>query len=311
MPNVSLICTVLNEESSIDALVDSISKQTRIPNEVLFVDGGSSDSTMAKLKKTKKKFPQLHIRIFSEKTNRSEGRNFAIKKANYNTIAITDAGCVLDPDWLFEMVKKKLQTGADVIAGYYRSEPATPFEEAVVPFTLVMPDKVDPLSFLPATRSMLISKKVFEKVGYFNPKYIVSEDYEFAHRLKKGSVSIVFAREATVVWQPRKTLSSFYNMVRNMAAGDAQAQIIRPKVYLLFVRYICFGVIALASFVSSFAALMFLLLVATYTTWAVWKNHHYVSVKAYLWLAVLQYVADVGVLVGTLRGMLATVTKKE
>lgn len=311
MPNVSLICTVLNEESSIDALMASISKQTRIPNEVIIVDGGSTDGTVAKLKKAKKKFPQLRVRISTEKTNRSEGRNFAILKAKYNTIAITDAGCVLDPDWLYELVKKKMQTGADVIAGFYRSEPKTAFEEAVVPFTLVMPDKVDPLSFLPATRSMLISKNVFEKVGYFNPKYEVSEDYEFAHRLKNGAIAIVFCKEATVVWQPRKKLSSFYKMVSSMAEGDARAHVLRPKVYLVFLRYLLFGALALTSFVSAFAVFCLGMLLILYTLWAVWKNHHYVSAKAYLWLAALQYVADVGVLVGTVRGLFAAADLKE
>lgn len=297
MPNVSLICTVLNEQDSISSLLESINVQTRLPNETIIVDGGSNDKTAALLKKAKKQFPHLKLKIIQEKSNRSEGRNVAIKRATYDTVAITDAGCTLDANWLEELVKKQLQTGADVIAGYYRSEPQTPFEEAVVPFTLVMPDKVDPLNFLPATRSMLIKKDVFEKVGFFDPSLDVSEDYEFAHRLKDANVSIVFAREATVVWQPRTTLKSFFNMVTSMAAGDAAARIIRPKVYLVFVRYVVF-------FLMLSTPIIFGTLISLYSVWALKKNQRYVSAKnAYFWLIVLQFVADAGVMVGTVQGL--------
>lgn len=300
MPNVSLICTVLNEEKTIGDLLQSISDQTRIPNEVIIVDGGSTDRTVSLLKKAKKKFPQLKLTVVQQQTNRSEGRNLAIKKARYDTIAITDAGCVLDPQWLEELVKKQLQTGAEVIAGYYRSEPKTPFQEAVVPFTLVMPDKVDPLSFLPATRSMLIKKSVFDTVGYFDPSLLVSEDYEFAHRLKKAKVAIMFAREATVVWSPRKNVGSFFRMVVSMAAGDVTGGVVRPKVVLVFIRYIFFATLLLGSVTSSSVLFFFLGVLAVYSVWALWKNHHYVSPSAYPWLIGLQYLADIGVIWGTL-----------
>lgn len=303
MPNVSLICTVLNEEESIEALLQSISNQTRIPNEVIIVDGGSTDRTVPVLKKAKKKFPQLHLTVVQQQSNRSEGRNLAIQKAKYDTIAITDAGCTLDSQWLEELVKKQLQTGAEVIAGYYRSEPKTPFEEAVVPFTLVMPDKVDPLSFLPATRSMLIKKSVFEQVGYFNPDLLVSEDYEFAHRLKKANVAIVFTREATVVWSPRQNVGSFFRMVVSMSAGDVSGGVVRPKVALVFVRYILFVAFLLGSFVSLSALAILIAMLALYSAWALWKNRQYVSQQAYPWLIALQYVADVGVLWGTLSAL--------
>ncbi|MCA9368934.1 MAG: glycosyltransferase [Pseudomonadales bacterium] len=297
MPNVSLICTVLNEQETILPLLQSVSNQTRLPNETIIVDGGSTDKTVAVLKKEKKQFPHLKLKIIQEKTNRSEGRNLAIKKAKYDTIAITDAGCILDQNWLEELVKKQLQTGADVVAGYYRSEPKTPFEEAVVPFTLVMPDKVDPLNFLPATRSMLITKAAFKKVGFFNPKLDVSEDYEFAHRLKTAHVSIVFAREATVIWLPRSTPSGFFKMVKSMALGDATAGIIRPKVYLIFIRYVIF-VLLLST------PLYFWLLMIAYSIWAVSKNKKYVSSnEAYVWLIALQYIADIGVMVGTINSI--------
>ena len=38
---VSVICTVKNEEKNILQFIDSILKQTKIPDEFILVDGGS------------------------------------------------------------------------------------------------------------------------------------------------------------------------------------------------------------------------------------------------------------------------------
>ena len=44
---ISLVVPVREEEGSLAALVDSIRRQTRPPDEVLLVDGGSTDRTVA------------------------------------------------------------------------------------------------------------------------------------------------------------------------------------------------------------------------------------------------------------------------
>ncbi len=44
---VSVVCTVLNEGESVRRLMDSLAAQTRPPDEVVIVDGGSHDDTIA------------------------------------------------------------------------------------------------------------------------------------------------------------------------------------------------------------------------------------------------------------------------
>ncbi|HRI55746.1 MAG TPA: glycosyltransferase, partial [Anaerolineae bacterium] len=44
---VSVICTVLNEAEAVGRLLDSLAAQSRPPDEVIIVDGGSSDGTPA------------------------------------------------------------------------------------------------------------------------------------------------------------------------------------------------------------------------------------------------------------------------
>jgi glycosyltransferase involved in cell wall biosynthesis len=95
---ISAIVTVLNEGESIRRLLDSLAAQTCRPDEVIIVDGGSRDNTVAVLEEYAQRLP-LHIFV-EPGANISEGRNRAIERAQGDILAITDAGVALEPDWL-------------------------------------------------------------------------------------------------------------------------------------------------------------------------------------------------------------------
>ena len=46
---ISFVATVFNEEKTITALLDSLFKQTKMPDEIIIVDGGSLDSTLSRI----------------------------------------------------------------------------------------------------------------------------------------------------------------------------------------------------------------------------------------------------------------------
>jgi glycosyltransferase involved in cell wall biosynthesis len=225
---VSLIATVFNESKTIDVFVNALLAQTRKADEIIVIDGGSTDSTVSKLK------GYSNIKVSVAKGNRSVGRNQAISLATGNVIAITDAGCVADPTWLEELLKPFNQKSTDVVAGYYQSKAQTIYQKCLTPYALVMPDKVDSQTFLPATRSMAIKKSVWEAVGGFNEKFSHNEDYVFAREIKKLGTHIVFAKDAVVYWIPRNSIKESYTMFYRFSFGDIEAGILRPKVIVLF-----------------------------------------------------------------------------
>src|SRR3989304_8444448 len=100
---ISMIATVLNEEKSIKRVLDSIFKQTRKPDELVIVDGGSKDKTYKILKEYSKKHREL--RVFQKKgANIPEGRNIAIRKTKNDVVVVVDAGTIYDKNWLEKLV---------------------------------------------------------------------------------------------------------------------------------------------------------------------------------------------------------------
>lgn len=301
---VTVTITVLNEAESIVALLESLKNQTYPAHEVIITDGGSVDSTLKILKNYKKKHQKFPLKIISNPGNRSSGRNTAIESATTDWIAITDGGCTPEPEWLEELVLKQKLTGADVIAGYYSSEPETDFEQAMVPYALVMPGRLDESNFLPATRSMMISKRVWQEAGGFNERLTDNEDFVFAKHLQQMGVDIEFARKASVIWQPRSNLREFYLMVYRFARGDLRAGIVRPKVLLIFFRYlVAFWI--LMSMIKSGGTVVLITLglgFLTYAVWAIEKNYRYAK-SGWYWLPVLQISSDMAVMTGSLAGL--------
>jgi len=292
---VSFITTVLNEEKTIGKLLDSLKRQTKKPDEIIIVDAGSTDKTVFKIKKRREKIKLL----IKKGCNRSQGRNLAIRNSRFKIIAISDAGCILDKNWLKEITEPFKDPCVDVVAGYYQGKPKTIFEKCVVPYALVMPDKVNPRNFLPASRSMALRKNIWQQLNGFPEKFSDNEDYVFSRKLKKRKVKIVFQQKAIVYWQPRSNLKSFWIMIYRFARGDAQAGLRLLKMALIFTRYLIGTLIFYYSWVYGF------LTTGLYCLWAIVKNYRYVKhPAAFFYLPLLQISSDLAIMSGALSGLL-------
>lgn len=303
----SLVVTVLNEEFTISNLLESIENQTVLPDEIIVVDGGSVDNTVKALKEFQKNNSELNIKVIVKNGNRSIGRNEGIKNAFGDIILITDAGCLLDKNWVKEISKPFKNPLVDVVAGYYKGVAASSFQRALIPYVLVMPDKVDGKNFLPATRSMALKKAVWLDLGGFNTSLSHNEDYIFARNIKKNNKNIYFTSKAIVYWIPRNTFRSSFNMFYRFAYGDIEAGVLRAKVLMIFLRYFLAIVLLFFSFITNSLTFLGLLvlLILLYIVWAINKNKKYMSEKTdLLYLPSIQILSDLAVMYGSVKGYL-------
>lgn len=298
---VSVAMTVLNEEKSIAPLLESILSQTEKPDEVIIVDGGSRDRTVAQIKNSKLKIQKgkSKFKIYIKRGyNRAQGKNYAIKKAKNEIIAITDAGVILDKNWVKNITGPFKNKSVEIVSGYYKIDASTIFEKCVGVYVLVMPDKVSSKTFLPSSRSMALKKSTWREAGGFPEEFPLNDDYVFAHTLKRLKKNFYFARDAICYWKPRQNIVSAFLMFYFFALGDSQARIFRPKVGFIFLRYIIGFVILIVNMP------IFSFLFTLYILWAIIKNYKYVkSWQAIFFLPILQLTSDIAVMGGSLYGL--------
>ncbi|PJC76475.1 hypothetical protein CO010_02615 [Candidatus Shapirobacteria bacterium CG_4_8_14_3_um_filter_39_11] len=303
---VSLITTVLNEESSIEHFLSSIAIQSQKPNEVIIVDAGSTDKTVDIIKSFQPFLKNLKI-LVKKGANRSAGRNLAIKSAKNEIIVMSDAGCRLDKEWVKEISRQFVDKKIKVVAGFYLAESKTVFQKCVAPYALVMPDRVNPKNFLPSSRSMAIRKTVWKKSGGFPENYSDNEDFVYAHILKRKKINTFFARKAVVYWFPRKNIMQFWTMIYRFARGDAKAGLRRVKIASIFLRYVGFIFLGLLCLIFNDLLILFVLTIFCYIFWSVFKNYKYVKdLRAIFLLPFLQLISDFSVILGSIVGGLGS-----
>ena len=248
---ISLIVTVLNEARSLPTLLDSIAAQTRLPDEVIVCDGGSTDNTIDLLR-AERRFP-LHV-IAHAGANISQGRNLAIAEASGEVIACVDAGVRLDPKWLEKLVEplapspalpRSNEQGREVCAGFFLPDGHTPFEIAMGATVLPQLSDVNPATFLPSSRSVAFTKAAWQAVGGY-PEWIdYCEDLLFDLALREKFGAFAFAPEAIAYFKPRSSLKSFFKQYYLYARGDGKANLWLKRHLIRYGTYLI-GVPAIA-----------------------------------------------------------------
>lgn len=298
---ISFIATVFNEEKTIVGLLDSITAQSRMPDEFVIVDGKSTDRTVDSIKDKSVKF-----KIIIKKGNRAVGRNEAIRNARGDIIVCSDAGCILDKSWLKNIAEPFKDPKIDVVAGYYKPIVKNVFEKCLATYACVMPDRLNPKNFLPSSRSIAFKKSVWQKAGGY-PEYLdTCEDLVFAKKLKDAGYKFKTRLDAIVYWPQRKNLKEAALQFYRYAEGDGKARYVRSQTLFLFLRYLIGGGLLIIFFVFKSLFILYLISVILflYLLWSIAKNFKYVgSWQAVFILPILQFTADFSVMAGFLRGL--------
>jgi glycosyltransferase involved in cell wall biosynthesis len=242
---VSVIATVLNEGPAIERLLESLVAQSRVPDEVVIADGGSTDETVPILKDWASS-ERLPLRVLiTPDANISEGRNAAIAAASGDVIATTDAGVRLEDGWLEALVAPldddETKPFTAVVSGWFVADPHTLFETAMGATVLPHVREINPETFLPSSRSVAFRKAAWEAVGGYPEWLDFCEDLIFDIRLQNLYGPFPFAPEAQVHFRPRGSLRAFFKQYYQYARGDGKSNILGKRHAIRYLTYLVVG----------------------------------------------------------------------
>ena len=229
---VTLIATVLNAGDHVGAFLASIAAQTRAPDEVVLVDGGSTDGTLETLRGAE------GVTVVDEPgANIARGRNVAIAHATHDVLAVADADCTYGETWLEELLRP-IESGADVAMGWYEPVVETFYEACLASVNLPLgPDDVDPATFMPSARSVAFRRDALEAVGGYPEWLAIGEDMWVNHRWRERGFDMRFAPAAVALWRVRPTLTATWRQYFRYARGDAQAGMFPERHALRYAIY--------------------------------------------------------------------------
>lgn len=127
MKKISVVIPCFNEEDFILRCVNSVLKQTRMPDEILVVDDGSTDDSMELIAN----LPVTIIRM-GKNSGRIAAVNRGYLESKGDLIATIDSDCEASPTWLEELVNglpehcaasggKTLELNENLLTGRWRA----------------------------------------------------------------------------------------------------------------------------------------------------------------------------------------------
>jgi cellulose synthase/poly-beta-1,6-N-acetylglucosamine synthase-like glycosyltransferase len=301
--SVSLILTVKDDSVALQETLHSLEEQTRFPDEVILVLAESQDNTAEVARDWQKS--QRNVRVVVKKyITRSQGRNLGAELAKHEILLFTDAGCLVEREWVKNISRPFSRSEVEFASGYTKGFQESAFQEAQAAFVLVPRNRIEQ-NPLPATRNMAIRKETFRKYRGFREDLNFAEDYEFARRLREAGIHAVFVADAEVSWKGRETLRDFFMMIVHLTRGDMLAGTWRNGHITMWARYLFFlGSFLLLWKVSGFS----LALLGTMMLYGLYlglkcSHFRFLQKESFRWAILFQVLADCAVLSGTAIGI--------
>lgn len=219
---VTLIVPVRNEQDGILVFLESITRQTVAADEIVIVDGGSTDRTKSIIRDFFA--DDCRVRLIEDSdAYPGRARNLAIEGALTEWIAMTDAGTEVEPDWLEQLVRR-VDPDVDVVIGAYEPILVTFFQECLA-LAFVAPPKPAGKSYVrgPSTASLLIRKSVWDDLGRFPEQLRACEDLIFFERLQALKDRIAFAPDAVVRWNIPESFAEVFRKFRTYSFHTIKA----------------------------------------------------------------------------------------
>jgi glycosyltransferase involved in cell wall biosynthesis len=221
LPRISVVVPVYNEEAEIVELLESLLALNWPGDrlEILCVDNNSTDGTLEILRG----YP---ITVLQEATpGPYAARNTAIRQAQGEFIALTDADCKVSPNWLLELWQAFDAPEVGAVGGSIVPRTVTNYVDYFEGHIFKSPnhsrgsDRIQPYV---VTANVMYRKAVFDQVGLFDQESFSGPDVEMSWRVLRSNfytLKICPDDQAVVQHRYRTQLKDFTYVLERDAYG--------------------------------------------------------------------------------------------
>ncbi|SDK79982.1 Glycosyl transferase family 2 [Modicisalibacter muralis] len=217
MPEISVIIPTYHDWNRLILCIEALVKQRieRSSFEVIIVNNDPIDQPPSGFELP----PGFQI-IEESKPGSYAARNAALKIAQGEVIAFTDADCIPKPDWLVSGLRY-LMDGADRVAGrvelFYKNDCLSWTEIYEKAFAFKQHEFA--AQGVSATANLITWRKVLDEVGYFNDSLMSCGDFEWNKRATAMGKSMVFGDSCTVLHPARANFPDLKVRCKRITGG--------------------------------------------------------------------------------------------
>ncbi len=319
---VSLIMPVRNEQDSVKETLESVFRQSKMPDEIVIADGCSTDTTVQLIRSFEGVGIPIRV-VANEKIWPGAGRNAAIRKARYDVIAAMDFSIVLDAHWLEEIIKPLEQDpSVDMVSGRCCPRVRNEFEKCVAAVlhtsniydlnrlsAQAIEKAIAAHPVMPGGFSVAFRKSIWQQAGGYPDWLRTSEDKLFAKKVHRLGAKIAVSLKSVAYYDPRDKLWNVFRQFYGYGKGNAQSR----QVSKAFLKLVVKSVMGLSLLVLGFLNSFGWYLLGLFTVFHVYRagfkpyfavNEKLPSLQGFAWIPLIVMTHHTATLLGHLAGFL-------
>ena len=223
IPTVSIVIPTLNEEKYIEICLDSIieSNYDKKKMEVLLVDGGSEDRTVAIIEEYQKRHFFIKL-LHNTKKITPVAMNIGIEKAKGEYIIRLDAHSSYPKEYFTKLISWHKKLDADNVGAVWVTDVFNKTKSSIA-IRNVLSDKlgVGGAKFRTGIKEVkevdtvpfgCYKREIFDKVGLYDERLVRNQDIELNKRIKKAGGKIYLVPDIKCTYYARET---YQNLAKN------------------------------------------------------------------------------------------------
>jgi succinoglycan biosynthesis protein ExoA len=288
-PPVSIILTVLNEESHLrSAIQAALNSDYQGEIEIVIAVGPSKDQTMQIAREIATE--DSRVKVFENPSGKTpSGLNAALRNSKHEIVVRIDGHSEIEFDYISKAVATLRRTGAVNVGGVMAAEGMTAFEKAVAR-AMRSPIGVGAAKFHTggsegATDTVYLGvfqRRAIEEIGGYDEEFVRAQDWEMNYRLREKGGVIWFNPDLKVTYRPRSSIRKlakqyfeygrWRRMVTRTHKGTVNFRYLAPPINLIInILSLAFGVlVSLFLFIPSATYVLAILFSSLYIgkSWA-------------------------------------------